>query len=184
MAHPENFIQKKSSGPRKGPWVNHCYFLLILTRRAQSERVNQVIQAGAWLYQLVGGHQQPLKGSLKHPKKVTIAELPGTCLLCVYLFSFLFSRRLFTKVWNGNVKSRKWWRNHLRFQTRYEWRGCGITPYASPKQGREGWVEAMGFQFHLNTTRVTNMMPFYPAFSENLSKQPPRSRGPKQRIWM
>ena len=40
MANPENF-KKKSSGltkqthsPRKGPWVNHCYFLLILTRKA------------------------------------------------------------------------------------------------------------------------------------------------------
>ena len=31
----------------------------------------QVIQAVTWLYKLVGGHQQPLKGSLKHPKKVT-----------------------------------------------------------------------------------------------------------------
>ena len=26
----------------------------------------------------VGGHQQPLKGSLNYPKKVTIAELPGS----------------------------------------------------------------------------------------------------------
>jgi len=38
-----------------------------------------MIQAVTFLSPIVGGHQQPLKGSRKLtiPKKVTIAELPG-----------------------------------------------------------------------------------------------------------
>ena len=42
---------------------------------------NQVIQFVTFSSPNVGGHQQPLKGSREthHPKKVTIAELPGTC---------------------------------------------------------------------------------------------------------
>ena len=38
------------------------------------------IQFVTWIYPLVGGHQQPLKGSLKHPKQVH-KELPGTNIL-------------------------------------------------------------------------------------------------------
>ena len=38
----------------------------------------------------VGGHQPPLKGSrFHHPKKVTIAELPG--LLFLYISRFFFN---------------------------------------------------------------------------------------------
>ena len=42
--------------------------------------IYQVIQFVTFLSPNVGGHQQPLEGSLfHHPKKVTIAELPGNC---------------------------------------------------------------------------------------------------------
>ena len=44
-------------------------------------------------YPVVGGHQQPLKGSLNHPKKVTFAELPGR---------WWFQRCFFVPTWGNS----------------------------------------------------------------------------------
>ena len=63
----------------------------------------QVIQAVTFLSPNVGGHQQPLKGSLSHPKKVTFAELPGLYLIVELLNSDLFSG-FFTTVGTSSWK--------------------------------------------------------------------------------